>query len=381
MAQEVKYLSYSGLSHLKDVLEGRYEKKGHTHTYAGSDSVGGPANNVKITSGSTDAWRNMLVTTGANDIFSVPNVYANYSRGALKANEVFISGSANNTTGFISSDTTYNLYFAVNGVIPLVIEASSQTNPNIRPSWGSKNAVDLGTSSNGWRNIYGKTLYEDGTSLANKYAAKEHTHTSLNGAGVQSTATTRNLTNFPASKTLFTGYWGTSGSYATGYGTTLDISYSTWYQRLAFNTTGRIEYFRGINTNNSDNTSATLSKVGDLAYLSDIPTIPTALKNPNSLTIQGNGTTLTNGVYDGSAAKTVNITPSNIGAAAASHNHSAANITSGTLSVSRGGTGLSTIPTDHVILGNGTGTPTTAKIAELTDNEIDSIFNQLGVTF
>lgn len=41
---------------------------------------------------------------------------------------------------------------------------------------------------------------------------------------------------------------------------------------------------------------------------------PSALKNPNSLTIQGNGTTLTNGVYDGSAAKTINITPNSIGA-------------------------------------------------------------------
>ena len=72
---------------------------------------------------------------------------------------------------------------------------------------------------------------------------------------------------------MFTGGWNTStGNYATTWGTTLDISYSTWYQRLAFNTAGRIEYFRGINTDNSDKTSATLSKVGDLAYLSDIPT-------------------------------------------------------------------------------------------------------------
>lgn len=45
----------------------------------------------------------------------------------------------------------------------------------------------------------------------------------------------------------------------------------------------------------------------------------TSLKNPYSLTIQGNGTTLTNGTYDGSAAKTVNITASSIGAAASSH--------------------------------------------------------------
>ena len=47
----------------------------------------------------------------------------------------------------------------------------------------------------------------------------------------------------------------------------------------------------------------------------------TSLKNPYALTIQGNGTTLTNGTYDGSAAKTINITPGAIGAAASSHTH------------------------------------------------------------
>lgn len=47
-----------------------------------------------------------------------------------------------------------------------------------------------------------------------------------------------------------------------------------------------------------------------------------ASKVTNALTIQGNGTTLTNGTYDGSAAKTVNITPGSIGAAASSHTHS-----------------------------------------------------------
>ena len=47
---------------------------------------------------------------------------------------------------------------------------------------------------------------------------------------------------------------------------------------------------------------------------SQITDFPTALKNPKSLTIKGNGTTLTNGTYDGSAAKTVNITASSVGA-------------------------------------------------------------------
>ncbi len=52
---------------------------------------------------------------------------------------------------------------------------------------------------------------------------------------------------------------------------------------------------------------------------SEITDFPTSMKNPNSLTIKGNGTILTDGTYDGSAAKTVNITPSSIGAAASSH--------------------------------------------------------------
>lgn len=60
---------------------------------------------------------------------------------------------------------------------------------------------------------------------------------------------------------------------------------------------------------------------------------PSAIKNPNALTIQLNGTS--QDAYDGSAAKTINVTASSVGAAAASHNHSAANITSGTLDIAR----------------------------------------------
>lgn len=50
------------------------------------------------------------------------------------------------------------------------------------------------------------------------------------------------------------------------------------------------------------------------------PTIPTALKCPTSLTIQLNGTS--QGAWDGSTAKTINITPAAIGAAASDHTHS-----------------------------------------------------------
>lgn len=50
---------------------------------------------------------------------------------------------------------------------------------------------------------------------------------------------------------------------------------------------------------------------------SQITDFPASLKNPTALTISLNGTS--QGAYDGSAAKSINITPSAIGAAAASH--------------------------------------------------------------
>jgi hypothetical protein len=60
----------------------------------------------------------------------------------------------------------------------------------------------------------------------------------------------------------------------------------------------------------------------------------------------------------------VNITPANIGAAAASHNHSANNITSGTFPIARGGTGATTAAGARTNLGvyqmaSGTAAPTT----------------------
>lgn len=57
-------------------------------------------------------------------------------------------------------------------------------------------------------------------------------------------------------------------------------------------------------------------KSGTIALTSDIPL---SLKNPYALTISLNGTS--QGPYDGSAAKNINITPGSIGAAVSNHSH------------------------------------------------------------
>lgn len=77
---------------------------------------------------------------------------------------------------------------------------------------------------------------------------------------------------------------------------------------------------------------ASTVKVGSTSYnvsgntisLPAYPTVPSALKNPNALTISLNGTS--QGAYDGSTAKSFNITAASIGAAASSHSHSISNV-------------------------------------------------------
>ena len=56
----------------------------------------------------------------------------------------------------------------------------------------------------------------------------------------------------------------------------------------------------------------------------DISEKPTSMKNPNGLTISLNGTS--QGAYDGSSAKSININYSNVGAAASGHSHSAGDV-------------------------------------------------------
>lgn len=63
--------------------------------------------------------------------------------------------------------------------------------------------------------------------------------------------------------------------------------------------------------------------------ISSTNTTYSSLKNPNAITISLNGTS--QGAYDGSAAKSINITASSVGAAAASHSHSYLPLSGGTM--------------------------------------------------
>lgn len=105
----------------------------------------------------------------------------------------------------------------------------------------------------------------------------------------------------------------------------------------------------GLAPKRDGSTTKYLRADGTWAVPPDTNTTYTSLKNPYALTIQGNGTTLTNGTYDGSAAKTVNITPASIGAAASSHGtHVSYGTSASALGTSSAGSATTVSRSDHV---------------------------------
>lgn len=138
----------------------------------------------------------------------------------------------------------------------------------------------------------------------------------------------------------------------------------TWNDWNRFYTTKNKPTWSDVQSKPTFATVATSGSYNDLSNKPTIPTVPSSIKNPNALTISLNGTP--QGAYDGSSAKSINITPASIGALTSggkaasatvadsanavawgnvsgkpttftpsSHNHSAENITSGTLSLDR----------------------------------------------
>lgn len=67
------------------------------------------------------------------------------------------------------------------------------------------------------------------------------------------------------------------------------------------------------------------------------------------------------------------ITPASIGASATGHSHSAGDIKSGTLSVSRGGTGKGSVTASNFLVGNGTGA-----LQEKTPAEVLALIGAAG---
>ena len=131
------------------------------------------ANKVTMAEGTADAWRNLLCSNGSNGVCYEKNgwLQMNYSKGALKAKSLYITGS-NSSNAFITADNGENMYFNTGGSIPLVLYKTA-----VRPSISHNGQIDLGTSDVQWKSVRGVTLYENGVELSNKYEPKTNWYT------------------------------------------------------------------------------------------------------------------------------------------------------------------------------------------------------------
>ena len=94
-------------------------------------------------------------------------------------------------------------------------------------------------------------------------------------------------------------------------------THNNYLTSVLFNAHRTADWYVGyMEGNTSTGKTNGLLAVHKLAFVDQIPT---SLKNPHSLTLKANGTTLA--IYDGSSAKEANFTYANVGAASASHYH------------------------------------------------------------
>ena len=164
------------------------------------------------------------------------------------------------------------------------------------------------------------------TSLDGK-AAASHSHAIANVTGLQAALDGKAASSHTHSYLPLAGGTITGNLNLTNGGKTIiSLTHSTGDNNFGCINIYNENSFTSINPTaekTTDEISITLpNKSGTLALITDIPS---SIKNPNALSIQLNGGTAT--TYDGSTAKSINITAAGIGAAASSHTHAIANVT------------------------------------------------------
>ena len=303
--------------------KGSYAASGHTHDdryYTESEmntKLSKKAENIVLAS---DTNLNNITTPGF------------YSCGGGNK----ITNKPNNTDA-IGLIVTHN---ASGGYYTQILTTSSNANTYRRTclngTWSGW-TQDKYTDTNTWRGIQ-NNLTSDSTSdslsaaqgkalkgLIDGKAPNEHTHQYLSLYGARpaninftkSTNGTGAMFHFVATSSTTTGKppddssilqlnWDNSGG---------------WDSQLALSTTAKPNvYYRNQQNGTWGNWSTLLDNLNYTDYVakkehthskSQITDFPASLKNPTALTIQTNGTTAA--IYDGSAAKTVNITKGNIG--------------------------------------------------------------------
>ena len=265
--------------------------EGHTHSYAGSASVGGPANSVAnpITLLLDNASQGAYNGSFSKEINITPEAI-NASRNDHKHTIADITNLAN---GFVYSSDTIKLVNYTDGNVgggplhgALQIAKSDTTINSNSVIVVNTNTIGVGKDPSGAnRHMYYANIQDAGTLRVAYAFDASHSSISDNASGADK-----------VNKALIIQLGGISqGAWDGSADKTINITPAA----IGASASGHTHNYAGSSSSGGAATSA--NKVN------------------SSLTIQLNGTS--QGAWDGSSNKTINITPSSIGAAPSSHSH------------------------------------------------------------
>lgn len=312
----------------------------HSHNYAGSNSAGGAANSaVALTTDAGSATQPVYFTGGkpaactytlgksvpADAVFTDTNTHYASNTIVASASTATSNGAAANGNVYlnhIENGSVRNAHKIVGGGATTV---TSDTAGTITISSTNTTYGTATTSSNGLMSSSDKSKLDgiqagaDAVSFSRSLSSGTKIGTlTINGTGTDLYCQTNTDTTYSAGAGI-----GLNGTqfYNTGV---RSISSGSTNGTISVNTNGTAAdvAVKGLGSAayTNSNAYAAASHSHNYAGSSSAGGAATsANKVAHALTLQFNGTT--NQTYDGSAAKTFNVTPSAIGAAASSHSH------------------------------------------------------------
>lgn len=311
-----------------------YPPSTHVHNYAGSDSAGGPANVLKnsltlqLNGTSQGAWNADTNKTINITYENVGAAAASHTHPAnqitgLTANRAMVSDASGHPTTSAITTTELGYLDGVTSNIQTQLTNLSSGKSDIGHTHNYAGSDSVGGPANSLKNAL--TIQLNGASQG-AWSATENktiniTPASIGAAPAMGDGT---LTNLAQNITLGSGNAGS-----------INQNGGTYQQRFDIldNSDAGDAVFRFSQSSNSGTSYDTLMEIWDDgsvhadSFVGDVTgdvngnatTATTADKTAHSLTISLNGTS--QGAWNGNADKTINITPSSIGASASNHTH------------------------------------------------------------
>lgn len=312
------YLDYAGLQYLWGKLKEKFAPKSHSHDdryYTEAEMDGKLNSKVNNNEAGANGLFSKLTTSWTatptdNTYFIRQNTGGGNEFGRVKFSTLwnYIKGKTDGVYqpkgSYAASGHTHDDRYYTETEMNAKLDGKSNTGHTHDDRYYTETEIDTklnGKAPNGHTHQY-LSLY--GARPANINFTKS---TNGTGAMFHFVATSSTTTGKPpANSSILQLNWDNSGG---------------WDSQLALSTAANPHvYYRNQQNGTWGNWSTLLDNLNYTDYAakkehthtkSQITDFPSSLKNPTALTIQTNGTTAA--IYDGSAAKTVNITKSNIG--------------------------------------------------------------------